>query len=177
MPRPLLLLAALCAAARADGPLNKDLLDLAADLDAGKDVTAKAAAFRKKHDDLADVMKAFKPRKNGGIGHGPPRPADGIEFAIYDLSKKAATEDLLATQKDALLRLAALNRAMSRLTALYEPGGLNPVKRAEWRRQQAAMEKSSLDLASAVRKGDPGMLKRAAEGINSACVKCHEACR
>src|SRR5262245_47196654 len=134
MRRSLLLLALIATVAGAQVIRNQDLLDIAADLEAGKDVSKKAAAFAKKHDDLADVMQAFKPTKRGGIGvKAVPPPANGIEFRIYDLSKKPLTKDTLEKQKADLLRIAALTQAMSKVAPHYEPTSLAAAKRAEWR--------------------------------------------
>lgn len=173
MLRSLLLLALLVAAARADDAVNKDLLDLAADLDAGKDVTAKLKALHKKHDDLTDIMKAYKPRKKGGLGHGPEKPADSLESAIFNLAKKPLTKDALAKQKDELLRLASLNRAVLELATTHEPPKWPQAKKAKWREFSEDMRKATRDFADAVRKADPVRLKKAAEGMNAACINCH----
>jgi hypothetical protein len=176
--RSLLLLALIATVAQAQAIRNQELLDIAADLEAGKDVTKKVTAFAKKHDDLADVMQAFKPTKNGGIGvKAVPGPANGIEFKIYDLAKKPLPKELLEKQKKDLLLIASLTQAMSKLTPHYEPTSLAAAKRAEWRKQQEAMGQAAADLAAAVRKGDPAAVRKAATGINAACVKCHDACR
>jgi hypothetical protein len=178
MRHSLLLLVLLCAVAGAQAVRNQELLDIAADLEAGKDVTKKVTAFVKKHDDFADVMQAFKPTKNGGIGtKAATPPADGIEFKIYDLARKPLAKELLEKQKKDLLKIAALTQAMSKLTPHYEPTSLSAMKRAEWRKQQEAMGKAAADLAAAVRKGDPVAVRKAATGINGACIKCHDACR
>jgi hypothetical protein len=84
---------------------------------------------------------------------------------------------LLEKQKKDLLKIAALTQAMSKLTPHYEPTSLSAMKRAEWRKQQEAMGKAAADLAAAVRKGDPVAVRKAATGINGACIKCHDACR
>src|SRR5438105_257242 len=67
---------------------RKDVLALAKEVEAGKDITAKAAAaMRKKYEDLNTIAQVYKPRNKRGIGFGPT-PVMGIETKIRDLSKR-----------------------------------------------------------------------------------------
>lgn len=172
---PLLALAAAIALAQGPNPVNKDLLDLAADIAAGKNVNAKVTALRKKHDDLADVMRAYKPRNRGGIGFGPVAPADSIESKVFNLGKKALTPAALAKEKNDLLKLVELNRAMAKLTEAYAPPKPNAKGNgaAQWRKRIADINKGNDDLEAAIRRGDVGGVRKAAESINATCIGCH----
>src|SRR3954468_8119900 len=50
---------------------QKDLLDLAKTLEGGKEDAAKIQQMKKKYEDLAPIMHAYKPSPKGGIGVGP----------------------------------------------------------------------------------------------------------
>src|SRR5262249_10579659 len=108
--------------AQAAGGANKDVLDLAKDLQEGKDGAAKVADIRKKYE-LEDVMHVFKPSTKGGIGYdgGPRGATDGIELKVINLSKTALSADELARQKLPLAKLAYINAAIADVATKYAP--------------------------------------------------------
>jgi hypothetical protein len=159
---------------------QKDVLDLAKDLEAGKDVAAKAKAIKKKYEDLNTVMHAYKPSEKGGIGVGPKGKADGIELKLTNLArgKLGPTTTLnaanLAKEKDDLIKMAYINMAIARIAHEYAPAKPKGGKGAkEWKGFADEQEKASKDLIEAIKKGDLGAFKKAATNLNSACNNCH----
>src|SRR5262245_29478 len=66
--------------------------DLAAIAAKGGDVARGAAMLRGKYADLFDLEKAYRARRHGGAGVGPPARNDGIEMKLIVLQRKALTE-------------------------------------------------------------------------------------
>lgn len=179
--RGLALVVGLCLAlvvvARADedaAKAQKDILDLAKDLEGGKDVAAKVASIKKKYEDLNTLMHAYKPRGKGGIGVGPKGPGDGIELKIINLGKRALSKAALEKEKDDLVKAGYINLALAKITDAYAPakpkGGKGP---KDWKKHVEDMEKGSKDLIEAAKKGDAPALKKAAANLNNSCNNCH----
>jgi hypothetical protein len=158
-------------------PVIKEIQEIAADLEAGKDVTAKVKAFRKKHDDLDEVMHTYKPRMRGGVGVDPKADAklDSLELRISRLATKAALAPAaLKKEKELLLKAAYVNLAMAKITLEYAPEKPKGGKGAkEWTKLTQDMEKGTKEMIDALKKEDPAALKKAAIEVNNACNTCH----
>ncbi|MFQ3650657.1 MAG: cytochrome c [Gemmataceae bacterium] len=157
-------------------PVIKEILEIAADLEAGKDVVAKVKAFRKKHDDLDEVMHGYKPRMRGGVGVDPKADAksDGVEMKFNAIARRAMAPAALKKEKDLLLKAAYFNLAMAKLTKEYAPEKPKGGKGAkEWNKLTDEMEKGTKDMLEALKKEDPAALKKAVTDINNACNTCH----
>ncbi|MGL4551193.1 MAG: hypothetical protein ACRC33_08395, partial [Gemmataceae bacterium] len=137
-------------AARADDDTKaaqKDILDLAADLEAGKDVAEKVAAIKKKYEDLNTLMHSYKPSEKGGIGYGPKAKGDGIEIKLTSLAKRALSKTALDKEKKDLVKVGHINAALAKITDAYAPtkpkGGKTP---KDWKKYAEDMEKASKSL-------------------------------
>lgn len=164
-------------AARADEEAKKagkDILDLTADIAAGKDVGAKVKALKKKYEDLNTLMHSYKPSDKHGLGYGPPMKGDGIEIKLNSLAKRALAKTALEKEKADLIKLAHINIALAKLTAEYAPAkpknGKGP---KEWLKLTEEMEKGAKSLAEAAKKGNADGVKKAAAELNSSCNNCH----
>jgi hypothetical protein len=153
-----------------------DVLDVVKDIEAGKDVTKKVDALRKKYEDLENIMKVFKPRDAGGVGIGPKvEKADGIEFKIINLGKEALPPAKLAKEKGELLKMAYLNVAMAKITHKF----VGTKKPALWKKYSQDMEKHSKELLEELKKAapNPGNIKKIAFNLSASCSKCHSDIR
>jgi Cytochrome C' len=156
----------------------KTFEDLARLTENPKHLSRGAALLRKKHDELEDVTKAYKPRRRGGIGIGQPALHDGIEMKMRNLSKKTLTAAELKTDKHDLVRLANLTVAINEVVRLFppvKPAGGKGVK--EWLQYVDDVKKGAEELRKAARAGDAAAVRRAATRINDGCISCHELFR
>mgnify|MGYP002778041848 CR=1 FL=1 len=161
-------------------PIQKDLLEIAADLEAGKDVAAKVKAFRKKHTDLDEVMHAYKPRGRGGVGVDSKAndKTDGLELKFNALAKRALAPAALKKEKELLIKAAYVNLAMAKITLEYPPERPKNGKGAkEWTKLTQEMEKGTKEMIEALKKDDPAALKKAVTEVNNACNTCHSEFR
>src|SRR5262245_47286654 len=73
---------------------QKELIELAKTLKAGKAINPAALAAIKKKYDLEQVMTAFKPLDKKGVGvlPGVKTPGNGIEFKLINLGKRAPSK-------------------------------------------------------------------------------------
>jgi hypothetical protein len=166
-----------CAAARADEETDKakkDILDLVTDLEAGKDISAKVAAIKKKYEDLNTLMHGYKPRERGGIGVGPKDKGDGIEIKLNALAKRALSKMAIGKEKDDLIKVGHINIALAKIADAYTPAKPKGAKGPkDWKKYVEEMEKSSKSLIDAAKAGDPAALKKAATELNNSCNSCH----
>lgn len=153
---------------------QKDLIELAKAIEDGKDGKALAAAMKKKYEDLAPIMHAYKPSPKGGIGVGKKAAGDGIELKIINLGKRALSAANLGKEKDDIVKMAYINAAIAEVTYLYGPakpkGGKGP---KDWKQHTDDQLKASLELAKAVKAGEAAKIKTAANNLNNACNNCH----
>ncbi|NBO93668.1 MAG: hypothetical protein EBV06_15365 [Planctomycetia bacterium] len=153
---------------------QKDILEIAADIEAGKDIAAKVAAVKKKYEDLNSLMHAYKPSEKGGIGFGPKAKGDGIEIKLNSLAKRALTKTAIDKEKADLVKTGYINIAIAKITDAYAPtkpkGGKTP---KDWKKFTEDMEKASKSLIDAAKAGDSAALKTAATNLNSSCNNCH----
>jgi hypothetical protein len=140
------------------------------------DQARKQAEALAKKLDLGNVMYVFKPRAKKGVGIGPK--GEGIEIKLNNMSKRALAKMDLTKQQADLLRLTDITRAVSDLVPHYAPkekkAGKDP---ANWKKYSQEMHQGSLDLATAVKGGDPKAVKTAAAKLNDACTNCHSEFR
>src|SRR4051794_31780266 len=71
---------------------RKEVLDLASEAEAGKDITKKAVALRKKYKDLAIVMHVYKPRPRS-FALNVPLEAGRMESKLLNLSKQVLSPE------------------------------------------------------------------------------------
>jgi hypothetical protein len=152
---------------------QKDVVDLAKDIEAGNNGEAKAAAVQKKYDELNTVMQIYKPRAKGGLGIGPPSKGDGIELKIINMGKRAMSPATLRKESGELIKMAYINIAMSKITKYYPPPKKPGKDVKEWKQYADEMAKGSKELIEAVKSDDPKKVKAAANNINGACNNCH----
>jgi hypothetical protein len=68
----------------------KEVLDLAREAEADKDVAKKAAALKKRFPDVRQAMRLYNVRRRGGVGLG--EKGVGIERRFVTLAKAAAAQ-------------------------------------------------------------------------------------
>jgi len=174
--------AALLAARADENPAKADVLKMAAAVEKGDD--AKKAGVDAMKLDLNEAMGLLKLRNKEGLGLGPkagayPANQDGIEAKIIALAKlnvsdlkKAEAE--LKKQADDLTKAAYITAAVAAVSEAHTPakkvGDKDP---KDWVKFTDEMKKSSMDLAAAVKKGDPTEVKKVAGKLNSSCNNCH----
>jgi hypothetical protein len=158
---------------------RKDVLDVAADLEAGKDVKARVAAIRKKYEELNPIMIVFKPPHRGGLSAGPREKDDGIEKKLHMLAKRELSEKELEKARGDLVKAGWVSVAVARITHAYAPPEKKGEDRGpkEWRLDLEAMEKASKRLIDAAKAGDPAAVKKAATAVNASCNNCHTVFR
>jgi hypothetical protein len=151
---------------------RKEIVDLAREVEGGKDVSAKAAALPKKYDDLETVMTIYKTRARGGLGFGP-KAAYGIELKIRDLNKEALSPATLQKESAELLRMAYINLAMAEIVKHYPVKAKNGKGKKDWDQHLEDQKKAAKELIASVKARDPRALKKAADSLDTACVRCH----
>lgn len=157
---------------RQGGNAQKEILKLAEMLAAGKDISAEAAALRKKFDDLEQIMNAYKPGNKGGIGFGKKK--EGIELKLNAMGKRALPASTLKADQADLLKMAYINEAIAEVASHYAPAKPKGGKGAkEWKQYTADQKKAAGELIKAIKAGSPDKVKAAANNINSACNGCH----
>ncbi len=148
-----------------------DILDLAKQIEEGKDVKAAAATISKKYEDLNTIMYAFKPKAKKGIGFGPK--GEGIEQKIQSMGKRAIASAMLEKQKAELIKMGYINAAIAELTLqrMIKPKGGKGQK--EWTEHTTEMKKASLELIEAIKGGDSAKVKTASLKLEGSCTNCH----
>jgi hypothetical protein len=141
-------------------------------LDKGGAFKDQAEAIHKKFpDNLKAVMSsAFKPRDKGGMGVGPKgTKGKGIELEIISLGKKARSPAELVKQKDDVVLIGNVSKALADIADLY-PQTKNMDK---WKQYNQEMRAAAGELIEAARRGDPKAVKDAANNLNASCNSCH----
>jgi hypothetical protein len=159
-------------AQEAKGP-GKDVLELAREAAAGKDVTAKAVALRKKFVSVRGAMNLYNRRTRGGIGFGPR--GVGIEWRLVHLGEDGIAAETLKKESEELTRVARINLVMAEIVRGFAPDKefLGRGKK-EWERDVEAMKTASRSLVKALESGSPKAVQEAATRINNACNSCHD---
>jgi hypothetical protein len=129
----------------------------------------QAEAIHKKFDDLKPVMNVFKPRAKGGLGVGPPSKGDGIELKIISLGKKVLAKGEASKQKDDLIKVAMVSKAVAEVADLYPP----KKDVDKWKKYDEEMRKGADELIQTAKSGDPKSIKNAANNLNASCTNCH----
>jgi hypothetical protein len=167
-----LCLAAMLAGADEVSDARKEIVDLARDVEGGKDIAAKAAALPKKYDDLETAMTIYKPRSRGGLGFGP-KASYGLELKIRDLNREALSQATLQKESAELIRMGYINLAMADIVKHYPVRTKGGKGKKEWEQHLDDQKKAARELIAAVKARDPKALKKAADNLDSACVRCH----
>lgn len=152
---------------------QKAILDIAKDLEAGKDVKAKVDAIRKKVE-LEHIMQAYKPKAKKGIGVG--EMGEGIEVKLNNMGRRNVPAGVVTKEKDELIKMAYVNLAISRLSKEY-PGKKGSKGPKDWNAHLDNMDKATMEFIKAVKAGDAGKLKGIATNINASCNDCHSEFR
>jgi cytochrome c556 len=154
------------------GNAQKDILDLADMLANGKNIGARAAALKKKYEDLEQIMNSYKPGNKGGIGYGKKK--EGIELKLIAMGKEALAAGALKKEKDDLLKMAYINLAIAEVASHYAPAKPKAGKgAAQWKKYTSDQKKAVAELVKAINASSPAKVKAAANDINSACNGCH----
>jgi hypothetical protein len=152
---------------------GKEVLELAREVEAGKDITKRAAVLRKGFGNVRAAMNMYNPRARGGIGFGPRSMA--IERRLVDLEEDGVSAETLKKESAELARVAHINLVMAEIVIGYAPK--KPVLgrgTKEWERDLDLVKTGSSDLLKAVKAADPKAVKAAAARINNGCNNCHD---
>jgi Cytochrome C' len=142
----------------------------------GAKVKTLVDTIKKNNDDLNDLMAIYKPTAKKGIGWDPAKkgPGDGIEKHIIGFGKtKVLTKELLAKEKDHIVRAAYYNLAMVEIAKGFGPPKKPGKGVMEWTKHNEEMQKGSKEALAAVKADDPAALKKAMLKINASCNECH----
>ncbi len=152
---------------------RKEVLELARQAEAGKDIRKKAAALRPRFAGVRRAMNLYNPRDRGGIGFGPRGIA--LERKLIDLEEKPLDAQALKKESAELVRLAHINLVMAEITHGFAPEKpfLGKGKK-EWQRDVEAMKAGSRRLLEALAASSPKDVQAAAARINNACNNCHD---
>ena len=163
------------ATARAQGGRGAEgeVLELAREAEAGKDVTKRAAALSKRFRDVHAAMRVYNPRSAGGLGLGPR--GEGIERRLVDLGEGTLSADALKKESGELVQVAHLTFILAEVTRGHAPAKpfLGRGKK-EWERDLEGVKAGSQALLQAVKAGEPRAVRTAAARINQACNNCHD---
>jgi hypothetical protein len=182
-------LPALCFAAPAPfprterGPMKfvppQNLADLALIAEKGGDVKRGAAYLRPKYAELDDLAKAFKPRRRGGIGIGPPANNDGLELKLYVLRRTELNAAQLQEQKADVNRLAHYTIAIIEVVRLFAPDVPRRDGKGarEWNAFADEVRLGARDLLRANATGDAKGVRAAAIKLAEGCFNCHDVFR
>jgi hypothetical protein len=156
----------------AKGPA-KEVLELAREADAGKDVAARAAALKKRFGNVRGAMRLFNPRSAGGLGFGARGVA--IEHKLLNLEEAGISAEVLKKETAHLRQIAQVNLVLAEITRGFAPEKpfLGRGKK-EWERDVDALKTASKELLKALQAGSPKDVQAAAGRINNACNNCHD---
>jgi len=159
---------------------------LAADLTAGKAGAGAANLLGQPMtnfvEDKAAIMAFFKTKEKGGEGLPETlqinirlkNKFNGIEELIGELDKKKLTPANLAKGKEELILMAYKTAVVGVITHDYAPARPFKGKAPKlWLDYSEQMRDAGIELADAVRKGDPEAVQRAAKRLNASCLQCH----
>jgi hypothetical protein len=154
------------------GP-GKEVVELAQQAEAGKDVDKKAGELKKRFGGVRQAMNLFNPRERGGIGFGARGIA--IEHQLSALEEKSLSAETLKKESAQLVRLAHVNLVMAEITRGFAPAKpfLGKGKK-EWNRDVEALKTAARSLLKAIEAGSPRDVQAAAKRINTACGNCHD---
>jgi hypothetical protein len=145
----------------------------------GGDVRRGARFLRPKYEELDDLEKAYKPRRRGGVGVGPPSNADGIEYRLIVLQRRAQKRADPVAQRADVLRVAYHVIAITEVARLFAPDRPNHQGKGakEWGDFADETIRGARDLAAAADAGDAETVRAAARRTFEGCVHCHEVFR
>jgi hypothetical protein len=193
-PRAFLLLAcaampALCFAAPAPSPRTErrhltfvppeNLEDLIKIAEKGGDVRRGAAFLKPKYAELDDLAKAYRQRRRGGIGVGPPASNDGVATKLWQIRDRDLTAAQLRDQKADVARVAHSASAITEVARLFAPNvpHRNGKGAWEWHAFVDEVQQGARDLVRANRAGDARGVRAAASKVVEGCIICHDAFR
>jgi hypothetical protein len=172
---------ALLTARAEENAAKGTVLKLAEMIEKGQDTKKMADDVKKL--DLNEAMGLLKLRTKEGLGIGAkgtfPPNEDGIEAKIIGLAK-LDVKDLKKAEANLKKVAADLEKAAYISAALAVVSEANtPTKKVgdkdpkDWAKFTEDMKKSSMDLATAVKNGNPVEVKKVAAKLNSSCNNCH----
>lgn len=148
------------------------------------DLAKDGKALAKKHEDMLDIMNAFKLRKGkiAGIGVGDTPEAiqpDGIEAKIINISKKPMNPTTLEKEQKDLIRMAEISAAIASITVHQCPVEKKTKDRdpKDWNKWMKDMYDESNELIKALKEKNALGVKSAAFRLNGTCVECHAVFR
>src|SRR5262249_19691836 len=150
---------------------RKDLLDLVKDLEAKKDVSGRTAELANTNE-VGHLMRAFKPKNQGGIGVG--KDGIGIERKLAQLSIRLLSDRALKQGKADIVMVARLSEAVAVVVSHFARGRPMTGRKANaWKHYAEDVKKAARALDDAASKADAAKVKSAALLLYNSCENCH----
>ncbi len=126
---------------------------------------------------LDEIMILFKPRGRGGVGFGPPRGLDGIEYFLtqhaFEIARKPIL-DKLESGADDIAQLAWRSAAVAEVLGHVDAGKrFGPGKVELWKKQVAGLAAASREAAPLAQAKKSAELLVALQKIHQSCTACH----
>jgi hypothetical protein len=139
---------------------------------------SQAEALAKSIEELGDVMDLMKPRKPGkkvfGVGKTPGAiKPDGIELKLIDLSKEGISKADLGKESDVLRQMAYRAAAITQVALVKPADTAKGAKLKLWNDSGVQARDGVLELAKAIKSGNPDAVQKAAAKAVTGCNNCH----
>ncbi|HEX3314094.1 MAG TPA: cytochrome c [Gemmataceae bacterium] len=163
------LAAAVTIVSRAEAADNAGIQKIVDLIKAGKDADARAAAkkYAGSHDDLEELMTAFRPAKKKGMT-GP-----GVEPSLIKFGRDTPSVAALgkADYQDMGAIVVAVGMVSDSLPAPKSPKA-GP---ADWSKWAKELSENGAKLQAAIKSKTPADVKTFSSKINATCNSCHTA--
>jgi hypothetical protein len=166
---------------RAD--VDKEMYDalhnIAKALQSGDKAAAQqqAKAYSKKIEELGDLMHAFKPRKNRGLGWGTRKGVvepDAIEKKLDEIADKGITPAQMKKEAAALEEGSWMIAAIAEVTLAKGPEKVTAKgTRKNWDEYSNQTRDGAIEMAKTAKAGNAAAFQAVANKVNSACNNCH----
>jgi hypothetical protein len=140
-------------------------------------IAAQAKAVLGDVQGLDEIMVLFRPRGRGGVGFGPAKGLDGIEYFLtqhaFETPRKLIT-DALEKRTDDLVQLGLRAAAIAEVLGQYDAKKrFGDAKIETWNKSVAALKAPGLELVQHARAKKAAEMLTALQKIHAACTSCH----
>lgn len=155
---------------------QKAIIELSENLDAA-DLPDRAARIVGEHES-EHISSVFMQTRRGGMGVGKLAPstlphANSVDFLVRTWMRKPPTAAELEKDRDEMLKITRVIRAMSELAPYRVPKDARPAVKKEWAAVATEFHDTAAGLHTAVEKSDPAAIRDAARKLNNTCCHCH----
>jgi Cytochrome C' len=154
---------------RAEAADNAGIKKIVELIKAGKNDEAKAAAksYAKAHDDLDELMGAFKTAKKKGITEA------GVEQSLVKFGRDVPSPAALG--KADYQDMGAIVTAIGMITEAIPAPKTSKGTAADWVKWSKELNENGAKLQAAVKSKTPADVKALSTKINATCNSCHSA--